>query len=187
MSKYVKNLIAEDLRQRLANVHDALLVSVVGLNANATTRLRAELRSKGIELLVVKNSLAVRATAGTRLAPMFEGVAGSAAVCFGGDDIVALAKEVIRLAGNDAFKAFEPRGGVIDGERITAPQVAEVSKWPSRVEQLSILMGQILAPGARLGSQLLGPGGALASQIEQCSREESPPEEAAAATEAAGA
>ena len=38
MSKYVKNLIADDLRERLKNVHDALLVNMVGLNANTNTR-----------------------------------------------------------------------------------------------------------------------------------------------------
>jgi hypothetical protein len=32
---------------------------------------------------------------------------------------------------------------------------------------LSLLMGQILGPGARLGSQLIAAGGALASQIAQ--------------------
>ena len=42
-----------------------------------------------------------------------------------------------------------------------------VSKWPSRTEQLSILAGQILSPGANLASQLTSVGGALASQIKQ--------------------
>ena len=167
MSKYVKKLITEDLRQRLAGVHDALLVSVVGLDANADNRLRAELSSKDINLLVVKKSLAARAADGTPLAPMFDGVAGSAAVCWGGQDIVALAKEVVRLAKRDEYKAFEARGGVLDGERLTAAQVEQVSKWPTREEQLSILLGQVLAPGARLASQLVSAGGALASQIEQ--------------------
>jgi len=36
---------------------------------------------------------------------------------------------------------------------------------------LSLLMGQILAPGAKLSAQLLGPGAALASQIEKKAEE----------------
>ena len=55
----------------------------------------------------------------------------------------------------------------MDGERLDAEQVERVSKWPSRVEQLSLLLGQILSPGAMLVSQLNSAGGALASQIEQ--------------------
>jgi len=172
MSKYVKNLITEDLRERLAGVHDAILVSVVGLDANADNSLRAELSSKDINLLVVKKSLAARATNGTPLGPMFDAVAGSAAICWGAQDIVALAKEVVRLAKKDEYKAFTPRGGVLDGESLTAEQVEQVSKWPTREEQLSILMGQVLSPGARLSSQLISVGAALASQVERQGNEE---------------
>ncbi len=98
---------------------------------------------------------------------MFEGLTGTVAVCWGGEDIVSLAKEVIRLAQDQQYEAFQPRGGVIDGERLTAEAVVEVSKWPSRTEQLSLLLGQILSPGANLASQLTSPGSNLASQIEQ--------------------
>ena len=47
-----------------------------------------------------------------------------------------------------------------------------MSKWPSRAEQLSLLVGQILSPGANLVSQLTSAGGALASQIEQRGKDE---------------
>ena len=43
-------------------MNDALLVNVVGLDAIRTTKLRKELRAKNIQLEVVKNSLARRAT-----------------------------------------------------------------------------------------------------------------------------
>jgi len=65
----------------------------------------------------------------------------------------------------------------MDGEQLSPEQVTEVSKWPSRSEQLSLLMGQILSPGAALASQLNSAGGALASQIEQISEKEGPAEE----------
>jgi large subunit ribosomal protein L10 len=167
MSKYVKGLITDDLRERLKNVGDALLVNVVGLDAGATHELRSELRSRGIHLMVVKNSLAARAVAGTPLGPMFDGVTGSAAVCWGGEDIVSLAKQITRLAEDEKYTSFEARGGVMEGTRLSPQQVVEVSKWPNRAEQLSILVGQILSPGANLLSQLIAPAGALASQIEQ--------------------
>ena len=92
--------------------------------------------------------MAARATEGTPLAPLFAGLSGTAAICWGGEDIVSLAKEITKLAKDDKFKPFEARGGVMDGERLSAQQVEQVSKWPSRTEQLSILLGQILSPGA---------------------------------------
>jgi large subunit ribosomal protein L10 len=167
MSKYVKNLIAEHLRQRLSGVSDALLVNVIGLNANNTHRIRTELAGKNIRVMVIKNSLAARAFTDTPLSPMFENLTGTAALCWGGEDIVSLAKEVVRIAGDEKNRPFEPRSGVLDGQRLSAAQVVEVAKWPSRAEQLSILAGQILSPGATLAGQLEAVGGELASQIEQ--------------------
>ena len=62
-----------------------------------TVVLRKELREKGIQLTVVKNSLARRATEGTVLAPAFEGLEGTLAAVWGAEDFVSLAKEVVRL------------------------------------------------------------------------------------------
>ena len=170
MSKYVKNLISDHLRERLSGIDEALLVNVIGLDANHSMTLRRELRSRGIELLVVKNSLVSRATADTPLAAAFSIAEGPLAIVFGGEDVVSLAKEVVRLSKEDAYAAFEPRGGLMDGAPLTADEVIEISKWPSRSEQLSLLVGQILSPGAMLSSQMISPAGALASQIEQIAK-----------------
>lgn len=191
MSKLVKDLITNDLKNRLAGVQDALLVNVLGLKSNAAMKLRSELRAKQVQLLVVKTSLARRATEGTPLAAAFDNVEGSVAIIWGGTDIVALAKEVVRLAGDKQYAPFAARGGVLDGARLGADEVEQVSKWPTREEQLSLLVGQILGPGSRLASQLCGPGAALVSQIKSRGEEsESAPDEAnpveAAPAEAAG-
>ena len=172
MSKYVKNLISEDLAKQLAGETDCLLVNVVGLDANNTMTLRRELRSKNIRITVVKNSLARRATEGTPLAVAFDSVAGPVAVVWGSEDIVSLAKEVVRLTKEEAYEGFSAKGGLMDQALLTEKQVHEVSKWPGRAEQLSILVGQVLSPGANLSGQLLGPTGSLASQIKQCGTEE---------------
>ncbi|MBI3837294.1 MAG: 50S ribosomal protein L10 [Planctomycetia bacterium] len=167
MSKLVKDLVTDQLKRELADVQDLLLVNVVGLSANRTSALRRALRQKNIKLMVVKNSLARRATEGTQLAAAFEGSQGTLAMVWGASDVVALAKEVVKLAADKEFAPFEPRGGVMGGARLEPEEVAQVSKWPSRQEQLSMLVGQILSPGARLASQLIAAGGALASQIKQ--------------------
>ena len=172
MSKYIKDLLSKDLNRRLDGVDEALLVNVVGLGANDTVRLRRELREKDINLLVVKNSLARRATEGTPLASAFEHAEGPCAIIWGCEDIISLAKVVAGLAKGKEYEKFEARGGVMDGEPLTADRVKEISNWPNRPEQLSILSGQILAPGANLSALLLGPGGALASQIESKSEED---------------
>lgn len=175
MSKYVKDLITKDLRNRLEGVDDALLVDVIGLKNDKNVALRQRLRKKNIHLLVVKNSLARRATEGTRLERAFESSQGTMALIWGGEDIISLAKEVISIAEDKNFEPFSPKGGVMDGQPLAGDQIKAVSKWPSRKEQLSILSGQILSPGAKLSSQLLGAGAKLASQIKKKSEGEDQP------------
>lgn len=167
MSRYLKDLITQDLAQRLSSIEDAVLVNVVGMNSNHSVTLRRELRDKNIHLLVVKNSLARRATEGTRLGAAFDDAAGSLAVAWGSDDFISLTKEITRVVKSGKFDKFETRGGVMDGEHLTAERVEQISKWPNRQEMLSILSGQILSPGAQLSSQLLGPGGQLVSQLDK--------------------
>jgi len=167
MSKLVKDLVTDHLKKQLDGVQDMLLVNVVGLTANRTSALRRALREKNIKLVVVKNSLARRATEGTQLAAAFEGSNGNLALVWGGSDIVSLAKEVAKLADNKDYAPFAPRGGVMDGAHLRPEEIEKVSKWPTREEQISLLLGQILSPGAKLASQLLSTGGALASQIKQ--------------------
>jgi large subunit ribosomal protein L10 len=167
MSKYVKELITSDLRNRLNGADAAMLVNVVGMPNEQNVVLRRQLRQKKIHLTVVKNSLARRATEGTALAPAFDEADGTLAILWGGEDAVTLAKEVMRLAGLKEFEPFAPRGGVMDGQRLSADEVKQVSKWPSREEQLSILSGQILSVGANLSAALLGPGKKLNSQLKK--------------------
>ncbi|MFO1066266.1 MAG: 50S ribosomal protein L10 [Pirellulales bacterium] len=179
MSKYVKNLISSDILRRLDGASDAILVNVIGMDSGSTFAIRKLLRSKNIQMLVVKRSLAARATEGTSLRPMFDDQAGSLAVVWGAEDFVSLAKEIAAIDKSGTFAKFEVKGGVMDGDALTPEQVKAISKWPSRVEQISLLIGQVLSPGSTLLGQLLSPGGKLASQLEKIveKQEEAAPSE----------
>jgi large subunit ribosomal protein L10 len=117
--------------------------------------------------LVIKNSLAQRAVKDTPLAPAFQNMAGAYALCWGTSDIVSLAKELVKLTKDKTLQGFEIRGAILDGEALGAAQAIEVSKWPTREEQIAILLGQILGVGAKLSGQFIAFGGKLASQIEK--------------------
>ena len=171
MSKTVKDLLAKDIATRLGDVENCIVANMVGLEAESAVQLRKRLREKDMNVMVVKNSMARRATEGTALAPAFEGLDGTAAVVWGGEDFVTLVKEVCDLDKSDDYEAFVARGGVMDGEQLTPEKVKEISKWPSRTEQLSILSGQLTSPWTTLQSQMTGPGGMLASQVEKKSKD----------------
>jgi large subunit ribosomal protein L10 len=165
MSKVIKDMLVDDLKHRLQDVGDVMVVSLGKLDAQKTTQLRQILRKKQIHLQLVKNSLAQRAVAGTPLAPALEQAAGMLALAWGGEDVVDLAKELDRLAGEKEFEGFECRGGALDGSRLGPDDVKRVAKWPSRGEQLSILSGQISSLAGVLAGQIEAAGGVLAGQI----------------------
>lgn len=180
MSKFVKGLITDVLKDTFKDVDAAIMVNMIGLTANDANVVRGDLEAKGIKVMVVRNLLAARATEGSAMAELFQGTAGSTAVCWGGEDIVSLAKEVVRISEDKRFDKFVAKGGIMDGETFSGEMVKEISKWPSRIEQLSLLVGQIVGPASNLVSAILGPGSTVAGQIAQ-KAEESESENAAEA------
>jgi len=175
MSKQLKNMTVEEYSRRLKGVSDAVLVNVIGMDSLSTFNFRKELRGKKLNLLVVKSSLARRATEGTSLVNAFEGSDGSVAVVWGGDDFVSLAKEIVEIQKRPEYEKCKSRGGVMDGEKLSPEKLVEVSKWPNRTQQIGLLVGQILAPGANLLSQIKAPGGLLMSQVKKKSEGEETP------------
>ena len=166
MSKFVKNLVSDNVKKTVSGVADALLVDMVKMTANETNVLRGEREAKGVQMMVVKTTLAKRALSDTTLSALFSTLGGSAALCWGGEDIVSLTKIVCDLAKDKRFvDKFVVKCGVMDSERLEAEQVKDVSTWPNRSEQLSLLLGQILGTGANLAAALLGPGSTVVGQI----------------------
>jgi len=165
MSKLVKNMLVDDLKSRLNNVAEVIVLSLGTLDAQKTTQLRKTLRKKKINLQMVKNSLVRRATVDGPLSPAFAQSEGMLAIAWGGEDVVDLAKELDRLSSVKEFEGLEFRGGALDGARLEPGDVKLVAKWPSRAEQLSILSGQIVSMASTLAGQIGSIGGVLAGQI----------------------
>lgn len=167
MSKLVKKLVSRDIANRLDGVSDAIVANIVGMSGEQNYNIRKTFRESGVTVMVVKRTMAERATEGTSLRPAFTNQAGSMAVIWGCEDFVSLVRMVTKMADSGKFVKLEIKGGVMDGEALTADQVKKVSKWPSRQEQISILVGQILSPGATLSGQLVGPARKIAGQVKK--------------------
>ena len=134
MSKYVKNLIADELKGRLDGVSDAIIANVIGMDSAKTYEIRKLLREKGVNMLVVKRSLAGRATTDTSLNSLFAGKQGSMAVIWGCEDFVSLCKEITARRQEQSVRQVRTEGWR-DGWRValcrTSPgdqQVAQSSR-----------------------------------------------------------
>ena len=171
MSKTVKKMLIGVIRERIGDVRDLLVVDSSKLDALTANRFRLALREKQISLLTVKNTLARRALNDSGVTALDPVLDGPSTIIWGGEDIVALSKEIARWA-----KELEPlqiKGGAVEGTTLDAAGIDRLSKSPSREELIGQIAGLILSPGAQLAGALLGPGGYLAGQIKELADKES--------------
>jgi len=170
MSKYVKKLMMDELRETLVGVRDLLVLDLKGVDAITDNQMRLKLREKEIRIRVVANNLARKVFSESGPDGVCEFFEGPTAVAWGGDSIVDLAKEISEWAGK--IEELQIKGGVSDGEPISAGEVDVLSKLPSREELLGMLVGRLQGPGAQLAGLILSPGGRLAGQLKARSEEE---------------
>jgi len=159
MSKPIKDLMTKEYQQRYDQTTSACLVSVIGLDAISTNKLRGELRAKNLRLQVVKNSLAKRAFGDSVLSPLGNVLDGPCALVTGSGSAIDIAKVLVDM--KKTYPKIELRVGMLDGD----PQLIDVeqlSRMKGRMELLGEVAGILRGPGARLAGCLVGPGGRIA-------------------------
>jgi large subunit ribosomal protein L10 len=164
MSKHVKEMVMAEIRDRIGDPGDMLVIDSSRLDAISTNRFRLALREKDFSIFTVKNSLAKKTLNEVGVNALDSILQGPSTLVWGGEDIVALSKEISQWAKE--FKGLEIKGGTTEGASLSAEEVDTLSKSPSREELIGQVMGLALSPGARLAAALLGPGGKIAGQIK---------------------
>lgn len=172
MSKAVKQLLMDDLVERVGEVRELLVIDSSRLDAVTANRFRLDLREKAITALTVRNSLAKRAFQRLGFDALDPFLEGPTTLVWGGEDIVALSKEIARWARE--VEPLQIKGGALEGAPLTAAEVEAVSKWPTREELLSIVAGQVLGVAGEIAGQLVGPASQLASQVEKLIEQQGP-------------
>lgn len=136
----------------LAAAQHAFLVSFTGISVPQVTELRDKIREQGGHYEVVKNTLALRAVEGKQLQSLSEHFSGPTAVAYIDDDPVALAKALTEFR-KDA-PVIEFKAGLVDGQPVTAEQVEDIAKLPSREELLAKLLFLLQSPVTRFAQVL---------------------------------
>ena len=104
MSKYVKELMMDQLRSDLDGSRSLLILDLKDLDAVAEHGLRRDLRKKSIRLRVLKNSLARRVFTDMGMDGLSKYLKGPSAIAWGGEGITELAKEIVG-SGQDPQEA----------------------------------------------------------------------------------
>ena len=157
MSRPVKEMIMNDYQQRFADVENALVVDVRGIDGNDNNALRTDLFNKGIQLAVIKNTLARRAFKGTELEALEPALDGPSALAYGADSVVEVARELIDWAKR--VNELDVKGAVLEGQFFEGEEgVKRLSEFPTKDEAQAKVVGAAMSPGSNLLSAAKAPG-----------------------------
>ena len=163
MSKYVKELLQNELERKFSDVENFVVLNFKGVDGNENNNMRGTLKDKGINVTLVKNAMMRRAMSNLEREPASElFLEGPCAVAYGGDSVVDIAKELEDWIKK--FKQVDWKGAFIDGAPVDAEAAKSLTKMKSRVE----LQGEVVSIAMTPGSNLAGSIGSPASNIAGC-------------------
>lgn len=126
----------------------AVLVDYRGVTVPQVTDLRQKIRTTGSRYIVVKNTLAKRASAGTPFAALEAHFAGQTAVVFTGADPVAMAKTL--TAALKDLPSASIKAAVVQGQLVPAAALNDLANMPSKPELYAKLLYVLNAPAQQL-------------------------------------
>jgi len=143
-TKAEKQESVQTLVGQLRKAPTIYVTDFTGLNVAKMTDLRRKLRAAGVEYVVVKNTLALRAFGEAAVKGLDDHLAGPTALVLGGADPVAPAKVLTDFAKEHEKPAI--RIGLVEGKTVTPAQVKQLAALPSKPELLAQLGGALQAP-----------------------------------------
>ena len=179
MNRTEKAAMLQTLEGEMAQSKNAILFAFAGLKVPEVTELRRQVRGTNSKYLVVKNTLALRATKGTALESVSQHFVGDTAIAFNEKNPVALAKVLTAFAKANPKLVF--KGALIEGKAVAATEIQAIADLPSREELVSKLLFLIQSPLRRLATVLNGPVRSLAVVMHQIADQKEKGEGAASA------
>jgi large subunit ribosomal protein L10 len=171
MNRTEKREAVEALSKDLAQSTNAILFAFAGLKVPEVTELRRQVRGTQSKYLVVKNTLALRATKGTALEALAGHFVGATAVAYNRSSPVGLAKVLTTFAKANPNLVF--KAAVIEGQAVAASEIKAIAELPSREELVSRLLFLMQSPMRRLVTVLNGPIRNLAGVVLQIADQKS--------------
>jgi large subunit ribosomal protein L10 len=137
MKRSDKEQLVAELKDKLSGAEGVFYTDFTGLNVKRMTELRRRFRKAGVEYVVIKNTLALRAASEAGLAG--QALRGPTGVVVAKDPISAAKLLTDFAKENDAKPTV--KGGLYEGAVIDAAMVTKLASLPTRNEALSMLVG----------------------------------------------
>jgi large subunit ribosomal protein L10 len=152
MKRAEKEQLVSELRDKLASAQSLYYTDFTGLNVKRMTELRRRLKRAGVDYVVIKNTLALRAVNESGL--IGEKMKGPTGLVVGKDPVAA-ARVLTEFA-----KEFEDKpamkGGMLQGKAIDNAQLKRMASLPSREQMLADFAASMQSPMAAFVGALNG-------------------------------
>ncbi|MDK2801939.1 MAG: 50S ribosomal protein L10 [Oscillospiraceae bacterium] len=158
-----------EISEKFNKAVSAVIVDYKGISVEDDTKLRKELREKGIEYIVVKNSILKFAIGDGDLSDIKEYFEGSTAIGFSYDDVVAPAKILCEFA--EKYKDhFNIKAGIVDGQVLKSEEIIAVGKLPAKEVLVAQVLSTLNAPIVGFANVLIANIRGLAIALDQISK-----------------
>lgn len=144
----VKQAAVAALADKMKDASAGVLVSYQGIKVEDDTKMRAALRSAGVEYCVMKNTLTGKACDIVGYGDMKQYLSGMTAIAISKDDPIAPAKILCEYA--EKIDNFHIRSGFLDGAVIESSTITELSKIPPKEQLIAKMLGSLMAPISNL-------------------------------------
>ena len=155
----------EKLNSDLKKASSMIVGTFSKLTVAKDFELRKTVRVAGGRYQVVKNTLAGRASDGTKVAEALKGLKGVTSIAYTEGDAVALAKALAKYVQDNPEFSF--KAGILEGRLISIKEIKALATMPSKEEIYSKLLFLINAPAQRLVTAMNAVGRDLAVVIGQ--------------------
>ena len=152
MKRAEKEKIVSDLSEKLKGATSLYYTDFTGLNVKRMTDLRRRLKKAGVEYVVIKNTLALRAVNESGL--VGEKLKGPTGLVVGKDPVAAA--KVLSDFAKEFEQKPEVKGGMLEGRALDTAQVKRLASMPSREQMLADLGAGLQSPMAAFVGALNG-------------------------------
>ncbi len=159
----------EKVNKSLEASSGLFVIDYRGLTVKESQELRHSLREAGAEMKVYKNNIVRLALKNAEMPAIDEYLEGTVACVFFGEDPAAAAKAIKETAKK--LKKIEFRGGITDGQVVTAEEVIAIADLPSKEQLLGQIAGLINGFARDIAVCVNGVSSGLARSIQQVSEQ----------------
>lgn len=150
-----KEATINEVADRFRRARAMAVADYRGLNVAQMTELRRKSREMGIDLKVIKNTLAARAAKQAGIGALEVHLKGPTAIAIGYEDLTAPSKLIVEFSRT--ARALELKGGFAEGRALDAQETRALATMPSREVLLGMVLGAISAPLSNMASVLAAP------------------------------